>query len=228
MKPIMQHSKKGNQLLRSMKPTTRRVVWISSSVILSLTLGLILSINLSDSQETVAATSIDEQCMTYAKTNHAGMTCENSYGAVKTETPVETDVEDATSEGTTATPSIAKEQHETDPNPSNSLAEESKTLKASANDNRADFNDITELKILSFGPNPFKEKISLTFSQHLAFDVDFEIINSSGQAVFIDIINAHAGLNQYDFTDRMGLPNGTYYMTLLYNHKKQVKKLIKN
>ena len=89
-------------------------------------------------------------------------------------------------------------------------------------------NELMELKIVSFGPNPFKDKLSVAFLLQVDFDVDFEILNSSGQAVFIDVINAHKGLNQYDFTDRKGLPSGTYYLTLLYNHKTLVKKLIKN
>ena len=88
--------------------------------------------------------------------------------------------------------------------------------------------DITALKISSAGPNPFHDKLSVSFSQKVAFEVDFEIINVSGHAVFIDVINAHEGMNHYDFVDQVGLPKGTYFMTLLYNHRKQVRKIIKN
>ena len=94
--------------------------------------------------------------------------------------------------------------------------------------NHTEVSDITELNIVSFGPNPFTDKLRVTFTQQVAFEVDFELINSAGSAVFIDIINAHEGTNQYEFTDQKRLPNGTYYMSLLYNHKKQVRKIIKN
>ena len=228
MKLNMRNSKKGNQLLRNLKPTARRVVWISSSMILMLTLGLILTFNLSDSPETIAAASIDEQCITYEKTNHAGMTSESKPCAGNQPAPDETKHNEPSEEAKIAAESNVQDHITTEPISSNSEAEELKNFKTPLNRNRTDANDITELNIVSFGPNPFKEKLSLTFNQQVDFDVDFEIINASGMAVFIDIINAHAGLNHCEFTDRMGLPPGTYYMTLLYNHKKQVKKLIKN
>lgn len=228
MKLNMHNSKKGNRLLRNMKPTVRRAVWISSSMMLMLALGLMLYFNLSDSPETVAAATIDEQCITYEKTNHAGMTSESSPCIGDQPVPVETKQNEASEDIRIAAESNVQDHITSEPISSNTEAEELTNFKTPKDGNRAVANDITELNIVSFGPNPFKEKLSLTFNQQVDFDVDFEIINSSGMAVFIDIINAHAGLNHYEFTDRMGLPPGTYYMTLLYNHKKQVKKLIKN
>jgi hypothetical protein len=68
----------------------------------------------------------------------------------------------------------------------------------------------------------------VSFMLKTAAVVDFMIINSSGQTVFKDVINTNDGMNQYEFTDRAGLQNGIYFMTLLYNDKKVTQRIIKN
>jgi hypothetical protein len=84
------------------------------------------------------------------------------------------------------------------------------------------------LKIISTAPNPFHEKFTLSFMLKTAATVDFQLINSSGQTVFKDVIHTNDGMNQYDFSDEKGLPQGIYFITLLYNDKKAIHKIIKN
>src|SRR6185369_6200746 len=112
------HSIKRLQLLRTIKPSMKLVVLISSTLIVMLTLGLVSFFNFSDTIETIASTSEDHQCVTYSKNNHAGMTLENANTAGNHTSAVETInhekySEQKTSDGPHQQDQLTTDQHAT-------------------------------------------------------------------------------------------------------------------
>lgn len=235
MKQNLQNSKKGFQLIRNLRQSTNRKVWISSSVIFLFTFGLVVYFNVSDVDKMFAASTENNRTDLSGDLNGDDPADHKPTGADKRPLNDESNNQVVKTNSISATASPANDSKETKTGEwaqTNDGSTNSENAESGDSQNRINGklsnNELMELKIVSYGPNPFKDKLSVTFLQQVDFDVDFEIINSSGQAVFIDVINAHKGLNQYDFTDRKALPSGTYYLTLLYNHKTQVKKIIKN
>ena len=82
--------------------------------------------------------------------------------------------------------------------------------------------------IISTAPNPFHDKFTLSFILKTATVVDFQLMNTSGQIVFKDVISTTDGMNQYEFNDVKELPAGIYFVTLIYNGKKTTCKIIEN
>ena len=83
------------------------------------------------------------------------------------------------------------------------------------------------LNITSVSPNPFEEKFTASFRMTSAKQVNFQLVNSSGQPVFSDVINATEGMNQYDFIDKQNLLPGIYFMVMTCDDQKISQKIIK-
>ena len=85
----------------------------------------------------------------------------------------------------------------------------------------------TSIEINSVAPNPFSDRFRISFTLKAAGQVNFMLINSSGQLITTDIIPAGEGINQYDYTDEKGLPPGIYFANLMYGNEKITQKIIK-
>jgi hypothetical protein len=85
-----------------------------------------------------------------------------------------------------------------------------------------------ELKLIAVSPNPFSEKFKVAFTTQKAGAVTVELINSSGKLVAQQIIQSNEGPNTFNFTDDQKLPQGIYFINLLFNDEKISQKIIKN
>ena len=83
------------------------------------------------------------------------------------------------------------------------------------------------LHITSVTPNPFNESFTILFVLKTKTLVNFQLINSTGQVVFGNVINTNDGINQYEFIDEKGLPKGIYFIVLICNNEKTVQKILK-
>ena len=83
------------------------------------------------------------------------------------------------------------------------------------------------LKIVDVTPNPFSDNFTLSYISKTTGTVYFQLLNSSGQIVYNDNANTNAELNQFDFYDQKGLPQGIYFMVLFCNDRKITQKIIK-
>ena len=84
-----------------------------------------------------------------------------------------------------------------------------------------------QLEVSSIAPNPFSEGFKIAFTLKTAGVVNFQLINSSGQVVVKDVIQAGEGMNHYEFTDQRNLDKGLYFVNLIYNEAAITKKVIK-
>ena len=87
--------------------------------------------------------------------------------------------------------------------------------------------DESALAIASIGPNPFDERFKVSFTLKTEGIVNFQLINSSGQTIFKDAIQANEGMNQYEFIDQKNLNKGLYFVNLIYGDAGITQKVIK-
>ena len=88
--------------------------------------------------------------------------------------------------------------------------------------------DKSDIEILSVAPNPFDENFNLNFSAKTSMDVEFMLINSSGQVVARDQIQATQGYNTYEFSDKYNLNKGIYYIYIIFKDQKITRKILKS
>ena len=84
-----------------------------------------------------------------------------------------------------------------------------------------------DIKILSIVPNPFEEEFKLSFAAASSMEVNFVLINSSGQVVAKNKMQAIEGNNNYDFSDNHNLEKGIYYLCIIFNDQKIIQKVLK-
>lgn len=77
-------------------------------------------------------------------------------------------------------------------------------------------------------PNPFTDEFNVTYEVPVEGDIQFELINSTGQLIFTDRNHAYQGTNMYTFKNDIQLNLGTYYLKITYNEEVSTVKLIKN
>ena len=85
----------------------------------------------------------------------------------------------------------------------------------------------TLLKIPSASPNPFAESFVISFIVNTNSTVSFQLINSSGQIIFNNMIEANDGMNQFHYMDEKGLQTGVYFAVRFCNVEKKVQKIFK-
>ena len=98
-----------------------------------------------------------------------------------------------------------------------------KAVKSKSNDFEQ-----SNLKIVSFMPNPFWDHFQITFSVKQAGDLEIRLNNISGISLFKDHLRTNDGINSYEFNDLQGLPSGIYFINLTFNGQNQVQKVLKN
>lgn len=84
------------------------------------------------------------------------------------------------------------------------------------------------LQIVSVGPTNFTDKFTVIYYSIPETEVDFHLVNASGQVVFKDKIMSNDKLNMYDFVDKKDLAKGVYFINLFSDDQKQVQKIIKS
>lgn len=66
-------------------------------------------------------------------------------------------------------------------------------------------------------PNPFRGEIKLDFEVSKAENIEVIIQNARGEVLYIEVISAYAGANNYTFTKADELKSGIYYINLKSN-----------
>ena len=84
------------------------------------------------------------------------------------------------------------------------------------------------IEIKSITPNPFIDNFKVSFFARNAVAVDISLMNISGQVITHEKIRTKEGMNHYQFTDRLNLIEGIYFLNLGYNKEKVTWKLIKS
>jgi hypothetical protein len=85
-----------------------------------------------------------------------------------------------------------------------------------------------ELKITQISPIPFQDHFQLFFNTKSKGIVEIQLTNSFGQVVSKDRIEAAEGINQFDYAGKKELPEGIYFINLIYNGEKISQKIIKS
>jgi hypothetical protein len=83
------------------------------------------------------------------------------------------------------------------------------------------------IKLIAVGPNPFSDQLNISFEMKNASDVEIMLLNSSGQSLYNNKMNAEAGINQFEYTDNRGLPSGIYILVIQSGVNRDVKKVYK-
>ncbi len=86
----------------------------------------------------------------------------------------------------------------------------------------------SSIQIKSVYPNPFNESFKTDYMVRESVLMDFSLLNSSGQVVAQEKIQADEGYNTYEFINNRNLNKGIYFVVLSYNDQKQIQKIIKN
>ncbi len=94
--------------------------------------------------------------------------------------------------------------------------------------NLSNISETSKLIFNSLGPNPFVDNFKINFTLKEAAQIDFSIINSSGQVIAQEKISGEEGFNTYEFIDKFNLTKGIYFAKINYNGEKIVQKIIKN
>ena len=76
-------------------------------------------------------------------------------------------------------------------------------------------------------PNPFHDKFTAKFNLVKESEVEFNLINASGQLVFKDKINGQENDNAYNYFDQRNMPAGNYILRIISGEKIETRKLIK-
>ena len=86
---------------------------------------------------------------------------------------------------------------------------------------------VSGLKIKSIAPNPFGDRVTISFEFKINAPVNFQLLTTSGQVVAEKVINAIDGINRLEFADEKGLPGGIYVAVLTYRDEKATQKVLK-
>jgi hypothetical protein len=84
------------------------------------------------------------------------------------------------------------------------------------------------MEIKTMAPNPFTQSFKLSYISKSETTVDISLMSMSGQLVIQEKVKAEAGYNTWEFKDQYSLQSGIYFVTLAYNNKKVIGKILKN
>ncbi len=76
-------------------------------------------------------------------------------------------------------------------------------------------------------PNPFSNKLELSFTSSQEIHMVIEIININGELMFSKTIDSEAGYRQINLDEAGDMPHGVYFMRLQYNGIVNIQKLLK-
>ena len=99
-------------------------------------------------------------------------------------------------------------------------------IKSVKSDSKVNYESL--LQITSVAPNPFWEKFNVNFTLKTKSAVKLQLINMSGNILNENEINGYDGMNQFQFYDNKNLAVGIYYIVLICDDKKAIRKIIKN
>ncbi len=88
--------------------------------------------------------------------------------------------------------------------------------------------DVRQLEILGISPNPFKDQFSVSYYSAGDDQVTFQLINTNGQVIFTQQVQAVNGNNRFDYLEGYKINAGSYVLIITRNGTKVSKKLIKN
>jgi len=83
------------------------------------------------------------------------------------------------------------------------------------------------IEITAFGPNPFNNWFNISYTVSTACTVELQLINSNGQVVLIQKLQATAGKNQFDFAGGSKFAAGSYVLALSVNGARVTKTVIR-
>jgi len=70
------------------------------------------------------------------------------------------------------------------------------------------------LDIKNIGPNPFSNVVNVQYTTVRSATVEINIVNSSGQSVYSNSLMAHAGYNEFQYTEGSRLSPDVYLLTI--------------
>ncbi|MDP1727927.1 MAG: LamG-like jellyroll fold domain-containing protein [Bacteroidota bacterium] len=76
-------------------------------------------------------------------------------------------------------------------------------------------------------PNPFSDKLELSYTSSQDLHMVIEIININGEIMFKKTIDSEAGYRQINLDEAGDMPHGVYFMRLQYNGIVNIQKLLK-
>ncbi|HLG33705.1 MAG TPA: T9SS type A sorting domain-containing protein [Bacteroidia bacterium] len=85
-----------------------------------------------------------------------------------------------------------------------------------------------ELSVVNVYPNPFTGDFSITYNAENRGMTRLEIRNAEGKLVYTEPLNSSPGINRYDFSKKVALPKGIYFVILAQGkNKTEARRLVK-
>ncbi len=86
----------------------------------------------------------------------------------------------------------------------------------------------SQLDLKSIAPNPFTDNFKVNFVVNSETEIEFLLMNAAGKIVKDEKMMSQEGYNTYDFRDDMNLQKGIYFLTMIYEDRKIIQKIIKD
>ncbi len=80
--------------------------------------------------------------------------------------------------------------------------------------------DASLLSVVNVYPNPFNGDFLLTYHSNEKKPTVLEILNPDGKPIYSETLKSDSGVNVYDFNNKIKLPHGIYFVTLLQGKTK--------
>lgn len=87
--------------------------------------------------------------------------------------------------------------------------------------------DHIDLLINSIAPNPVTDQFTIDYSVKNEGQVVMQIVNKFGTIIDKKSLNSNKGSNSYIYNKMADLPNGVYFVSLIFDDKKETKKIVK-
>jgi len=91
---------------------------------------------------------------------------------------------------------------------------------------KVEFNSKDE-RVVAAIPNPFTDKLSVSFNTAEVEPVTIKIINMNGQVVFERLINTAIGVNSISLDEAADLSEGVYFVNLIFRNEVSTTKVLK-
>jgi hypothetical protein len=85
-----------------------------------------------------------------------------------------------------------------------------------------------ELSVVNVFPNPFTGDFAISYNSESRGITRLELRNATGKLVYTEPLNSTEGINRYEFSNKINLTKGVYFVTLIQGKKTtEAKRIVK-